>query len=268
MNHLPEPRTFILGFRTVESTGLTLSVKFSHLYYFSESLNHTCCTSKLFCVFLSAPREKSIKTIQDEIRSVIRQITATVTFLPLLDTPCKWPHISVLQESYVSVSHWGKGLIFCPFLSQVPLTSLSTPTKIWRCPKSGRSLDRRSLTNLRRCVCAPSPPPSTRWTAWWRTRGRTCSPLVHPVSCILHHLLPFREKFTLPSSTSLVLHLCPIVCVLRTVSFSFWSSLFFFVKDVEAACYCPHRCKYFSSAEFWMLVPFVSFFFVLLPLKL
>ncbi|XP_061566203.1 mitotic spindle assembly checkpoint protein MAD2A-like [Cololabis saira] len=36
----------------------------------------------------SAPREKSIKTIQDEIRSVIRQITATVTFLPLLDTPC------------------------------------------------------------------------------------------------------------------------------------------------------------------------------------
>lgn len=89
MNHLPEPHTFILGFRTVESTGLTLSVKFSHLYNFSESLNHTCCTSKLFCVFLSAPREKSIKTIQDEIRSVIRQITATVTFLPLLDTPCK-----------------------------------------------------------------------------------------------------------------------------------------------------------------------------------
>ncbi|XP_032364654.1 mitotic spindle assembly checkpoint protein MAD2A isoform X2 [Etheostoma spectabile] len=37
----------------------------------------------------SAPREKSIKTIQDEIRSVIRQITATVTFLPLLETPCE-----------------------------------------------------------------------------------------------------------------------------------------------------------------------------------
>lgn len=40
-------------------------------------------------VLLSAPREKSIKTIQDEIRSVIRQITATVTFLPLLETPCE-----------------------------------------------------------------------------------------------------------------------------------------------------------------------------------
>ncbi|KAG5261431.1 hypothetical protein AALO_G00304450 [Alosa alosa] len=36
----------------------------------------------------SAPREKSIKAIQEEIRSVIRQITATVTFLPLLETAC------------------------------------------------------------------------------------------------------------------------------------------------------------------------------------
>ena len=44
----------------------------------------------------SAPREKSIKTIQDEIRSVIRQITATVTFLPLLETTC---------ESFILYSH-------------------------------------------------------------------------------------------------------------------------------------------------------------------
>ncbi|XP_012692856.1 mitotic spindle assembly checkpoint protein MAD2A [Clupea harengus] len=36
----------------------------------------------------SAPREKSIKAIQVEIRNVIRQITATVTFLPLLETAC------------------------------------------------------------------------------------------------------------------------------------------------------------------------------------
>ncbi|XP_053558878.1 mitotic spindle assembly checkpoint protein MAD2A-like [Bombina bombina] len=33
-------------------------------------------------------REKSQKANQDEIRSVIRQITATVTFLPLLETAC------------------------------------------------------------------------------------------------------------------------------------------------------------------------------------
>lgn len=37
----------------------------------------------------SAPREKSQKAIQDEIRSVIRQITATVTFLPLLEASCE-----------------------------------------------------------------------------------------------------------------------------------------------------------------------------------
>lgn len=43
-----------------------------------------------FALFSSVPREKSIKTIQDEIRSVIRQITATVTFLPLLETPCEF----------------------------------------------------------------------------------------------------------------------------------------------------------------------------------
>ncbi|XP_028842135.1 mitotic spindle assembly checkpoint protein MAD2A [Denticeps clupeoides] len=36
----------------------------------------------------SVPREKSIKSIQEEIRSVIRQITATVTFLPLLENTC------------------------------------------------------------------------------------------------------------------------------------------------------------------------------------
>ncbi|XP_060003029.1 mitotic spindle assembly checkpoint protein MAD2A-like [Lagenorhynchus albirostris] len=38
----------------------------------------------------SAPREKSQKAIQDEICSVIRQITATVTFLPLLEVSCSF----------------------------------------------------------------------------------------------------------------------------------------------------------------------------------
>ncbi|KAM9646711.1 mitotic spindle assembly checkpoint protein MAD2A-like [Trichechus inunguis] len=38
----------------------------------------------------SATREKSQKAIQEEIRSVTRQITATVTFLPLLDVSCSF----------------------------------------------------------------------------------------------------------------------------------------------------------------------------------
>lgn len=54
---------------------------------------------------------------------------------------------------------------------QVHLTSWSTQTKTWWFLKSGKSLGLRSSTNQRRCVYAPSPPPSTRWTAWWRTRG-------------------------------------------------------------------------------------------------
>ncbi|MGH0131908.1 UNVERIFIED_CONTAM: hypothetical protein FKN15_068451 [Acipenser sinensis] len=35
----------------------------------------------------NCPTDKSIKAIQEEIRGVIRQITASVTFLPLLETP-------------------------------------------------------------------------------------------------------------------------------------------------------------------------------------
>lgn len=37
----------------------------------------------------SKPREKSEKDINNEISAVIRQITASVTFLPLLEGACK-----------------------------------------------------------------------------------------------------------------------------------------------------------------------------------
>lgn len=241
-------------------------------HHFSESLNHTCCTSKLLCVFLSAPREKSIKTIQDEIRSVIRQITATVTFLPLLDTPCKWSHISVLQEFCVSVSHWDKGPIF---FGPSSLRCLWPP-----CLHRQRSGGAWKVGGV--------------WTADHRPIWGGASALLHYLhpqgeqhggiqedGLVVHSSVqwavycaifcPLEKNLHCPYTALLYLtclHLCPIMCMLRSVSFSFWSSLFFFLKDVEAACYCPHRCKYFSAAEFWMLVPFVSFFFVLLPLKL
>ncbi|MED6267991.1 MAD2 mitotic arrest deficient-like 1 [Characodon lateralis] len=54
----------------------------------------------------SAPREKSIKTIQDEIRSVIRQITATVTFLPLLETPCAFDLLVYTDKDLVVPDKW------------------------------------------------------------------------------------------------------------------------------------------------------------------
>uniref|UniRef100_A0A8I3P4A2 HORMA domain-containing protein n=1 Tax=Canis lupus familiaris TaxID=9615 RepID=A0A8I3P4A2_CANLF len=47
-------------------------------------------TAKDDSFFGSTPREKSQKAIQDEILSVIQQITATVTFLPLLEVSCKY----------------------------------------------------------------------------------------------------------------------------------------------------------------------------------
>lgn len=189
VNHLPEPHTFYFGFQDCIKRWADLV---SHLYHFIESLNYTCCTSKLFCVFLSAPREKSIKTIQDEIRSVIRQITATVTFLPLLDTPCKWPRISVLQDSYVSVSHWSKGLIFAP----------SSLRCLWPpCLHRQRSGGARKVGGV--------------WTADHR-------PIWGGAPALLHYLHPQGEQHGGVQEDGLVVHLsiqkavyCAIFCPLE-----------------------------------------------------
>lgn len=43
-----------------------------------------------FGFFDSTPREKSQKAIQDETSSLTRQITATVTFLSLLEVSCSF----------------------------------------------------------------------------------------------------------------------------------------------------------------------------------
>jgi mitotic spindle assembly checkpoint protein MAD2 len=40
--------------------------------------------------FSSAPKKKSMKDIKNEIQAIIRQITASVTFLPMLDEPCSF----------------------------------------------------------------------------------------------------------------------------------------------------------------------------------
>ncbi|XP_064439874.1 mitotic spindle assembly checkpoint protein MAD2A-like isoform X1 [Mirounga angustirostris] len=59
----------------------------------------------------SAPREKSQKAIQDEIRSVIRQITATVTFLPLLEVSFTPSFIRyILNTYYVPDAVLGTGI--------------------------------------------------------------------------------------------------------------------------------------------------------------
>ncbi|KAJ3585122.1 hypothetical protein NHX12_013844 [Muraenolepis orangiensis] len=55
---------------------------------------------------LSAPREKSLKVIQDEIRSVIRQVTATVTFMPLLDTACAFDLLVYTDKDLMVPEKW------------------------------------------------------------------------------------------------------------------------------------------------------------------
>ncbi|XP_073693711.1 mitotic spindle assembly checkpoint protein MAD2A [Garra rufa] len=53
-----------------------------------------------------APRDKSIKAIQEEIRSVIRQITATVTFLPLLETACAFDLLIYTDKDLEVPEQW------------------------------------------------------------------------------------------------------------------------------------------------------------------
>ena len=46
----------------------------------------------LVMLLICRTREKDVTTIQKEIQAIIRQITASVTFLPLLDEPCSHFH--------------------------------------------------------------------------------------------------------------------------------------------------------------------------------
>ncbi|XP_012494971.1 PREDICTED: mitotic spindle assembly checkpoint protein MAD2A-like [Propithecus coquereli] len=54
----------------------------------------------------SAPREKSQKAVQDEIRSGIRQIAATVTFLPLLEISCSFDLLIYTDKDLVVPEKW------------------------------------------------------------------------------------------------------------------------------------------------------------------
>ncbi|RUS81762.1 hypothetical protein EGW08_010454 [Elysia chlorotica] len=53
-------------------------------------------------------REVSIKQIQDDMRSVIRQITASVTFLPLLDKTCCFDVLVYTDKGLEVPTTWGE----------------------------------------------------------------------------------------------------------------------------------------------------------------
>uniref|UniRef100_A0A8B9XGV5 HORMA domain-containing protein n=1 Tax=Bos mutus grunniens TaxID=30521 RepID=A0A8B9XGV5_BOSMU len=74
-----------------------------------------------------APREKSQKAIQDEIRSVIRQITATVTFLPLLEVSCSFDLLIYTDKDLVVPEKWEEsGPQFITNSEEVRLRSFTT----------------------------------------------------------------------------------------------------------------------------------------------
>uniref|UniRef100_G3UHK4 HORMA domain-containing protein n=1 Tax=Loxodonta africana TaxID=9785 RepID=G3UHK4_LOXAF len=75
----------------------------------------------------SAARAKSQKTIQDEIRSVIRQITATVTFLPLLGVSCSFDLLIYTDKDLVLPEKWEEsGPQFIISSEEVRLRSFTT----------------------------------------------------------------------------------------------------------------------------------------------
>ncbi|KAF1467018.1 Mitotic spindle assembly checkpoint protein MAD2A, partial [Megadyptes antipodes antipodes] len=75
----------------------------------------------------SVPREKSQKAIQDEIRSVIRQITATVTFLPLLETACAFDLLIYTDKDLAVPEKWEEsGPQFVANSEEVRLRSFTT----------------------------------------------------------------------------------------------------------------------------------------------
>ncbi|GAB6025671.1 MAD2 mitotic arrest deficient-like 1 [Chamberlinius hualienensis] len=53
--------------------------------------------------------EKEIKDINNEIRAVIRQITASVTFLPLLEGPCAFDVMLYIDKDVEVSSDWNEG---------------------------------------------------------------------------------------------------------------------------------------------------------------
>ncbi|XP_069599977.1 mitotic spindle assembly checkpoint protein MAD2A [Ranitomeya imitator] len=75
----------------------------------------------------SIVRDKSPKVIQEEIRSVIRQITATVTFLPLLETACAFDLLIYTdKDSEVPVKWEESGPQFVSNSEEVRLRSFTT----------------------------------------------------------------------------------------------------------------------------------------------
>jgi mitotic spindle assembly checkpoint protein MAD2 len=54
----------------------------------------------------TADTKKSLKAIHNEIQAIIRQITASVTFLPLLQEPCTFDLLVYTDKNIVAPEKW------------------------------------------------------------------------------------------------------------------------------------------------------------------
>eukprot|EP00980_Cylindrotheca_fusiformis_P013786 scaffold3556_cov190-Cylindrotheca_fusiformis.AAC.21 len=55
---------------------------------------------------MSAPKQKTLKEIHGEIQAIIRQITASVTFLPLLSEPCSFDLLVYTKKEAAVPAKW------------------------------------------------------------------------------------------------------------------------------------------------------------------
>nr|CAB3263589.1 mitotic spindle assembly checkpoint protein MAD2A-like [Phallusia mammillata] len=73
------------------------------------------------------PATKSKETINSEIRAVIRQVTATVTFLPLLECPCSFDLLFYTDKNLEVSEKWeDSSPCLIPNSEEVKLRSFST----------------------------------------------------------------------------------------------------------------------------------------------
>jgi hypothetical protein len=63
--------------------------QFKEPFHVILALVHTCFMNFLLCFVREAKEQKSEKDIAKEMGAVIRQITASVSFLPLLESSCE-----------------------------------------------------------------------------------------------------------------------------------------------------------------------------------
>lgn len=115
-------------------------------------------------------KEKPEKEIMGEIQAIIRQICASVTFLPLLDGPCSFDLLVYADNKVTTPLAWEESDPKYIANSQVVrLRSFSTKVRVHRPARPNSSCVLTGLFLADR---------STKWTQWSPTRCRTSAVLL------------------------------------------------------------------------------------------